>query len=325
MNNNSDQDKKLGQLDSKLNTKPSCQLNIIENNYHLDYHTSRRSFLTLVSLGAFGVASLSSCSLFSGKKPVIGLALGGGAARGFAHIGVIKALEAQNIYPDLVVGTSAGSVIAALYASGYKANDLQKIALSLDEAAITDWALPFSGRFGGMIKGDALQSMVNRLVKNQTIENMKLPLGIVGTDLQTGAGVLFRRGDTGQAVRASCSIPGIFQPTLIGGREYVDGGLVAPVPVQYAKQMGADFVIAVNISTEPSTQDSSGTLGVLLQTTSIMSQRINAFELEKAQVVIRPELNSMRGTDFKSRNAAILAGEEAATQQMGTLKSLLRI
>lgn len=325
MNNNSDQDKKLGQLDSKLNTKPSCQLNTIENNYHLDYHTSRRSFLTLVSLGAFGMASLSSCSLFSGKKPMIGLALGGGAARGFAHIGVIKALEAQNIYPDLVVGTSAGSVIAALYASGYKANDLQKIALSLDEAAITDWALPFSGRFGGMIKGDALQSMVNRLVKNQTIENMKLPLGIVGTDLQTGAGVLFRRGDTGQAVRASCSIPGIFQPTLIGGREYVDGGLVAPVPVQYAKQMGADFVIAVNISTEPSTQDSSGTLGVLLQTTSIMSQRINAFELEKAQVVIRPELNSMRGTDFKSRNAAILAGEEAATQQMGTLKSLLRI
>ncbi len=313
MNNNSDQDKKISQL------------NTIENNYHIGYHTSRRSFLTLVSLGALSVGGLSSCSIFTGKKPVIGLALGGGAARGFAHIGVIKALEAQNIFPDLVVGTSAGSVIAALYASGYKAHDLQKIALSLDEAAITDWALPFSGRFGGMIKGDALQSMVNRLVKNQTIENMKLPLGIVGTDLQTGAGVLFRRGDTGQAVRASCSVPGIFQPTLIGGREYVDGGLVAPVPVQYAKQMGADFVIAVNISTEPSTQDSSGTLGILLQTTSIMSQRINTFELEKAQVVIRPELNSMRGTDFKSRNAAILAGEEAATQQMSQLKTLLKI
>lgn len=313
MNNNSNQDKKM----SKSNT--------IENSYHIDYHSSRRNFLTLVSLGAFSAAGLSACSMFASKKPVIGLALGGGAARGFAHIGVIKALEAQNIFPDLIVGTSAGSVIAALYASGYKASELQRIALSLDEAAITDWALPFSGRFGGMIKGDALQSMVNRLVKNQTIENMKLPLGIVGTDLQTGAGVLFRRGDTGQAVRASCSIPGIFQPTLIGGREYVDGGLVAPVPVQYAKQMGADFVIAVNISTEPSSQDSSGTLGVLLQTTSIMSQRINAFELEKAQVVIRPELNSMKGTDFKSRNAAILAGEEATTQQMGQLKTLLKI
>jgi len=110
--------------------------------------------------------------------------------------------------------------------------------LSLDEAAITDWALPFSGRFGGMIKGDALQAMVNRLVKNQTIENLAMPLGIVGTDLQTGNGVLFQRGDTGQAVRASCSIPGVFQPTTIQGREYVDGGLVSPVPVRYAKQMG---------------------------------------------------------------------------------------
>jgi NTE family protein len=211
-------------------------------------------------------------------------------------------------------------VIAALYASGYRGTELQKIALSLDEAAITDWALPFSGRFGGMIKGDALQAMVNRLVKNQPIENMPMPLGIVGTDLKTGNGVLFQRGDTGQAVRASCSIPGIFQPTIIQGREYVDGGLVSPVPVRYAKQMGADVVIAVNISTEPSTQDSSGSLGILLHTTSIMGKSINTFELDLAQVVIQPELKGMRGTDFKSRNAAILAGEEAAFKQIDQIK-----
>jgi NTE family protein len=216
-------------------------------------------------------------------------------------------------------------VIAALYASGYRGTELQKIALSLDEAAITDWALPFSGRFGGMIKGDALQAMVNRLVKNQTIENMSMPLGIVGTDLQTGNGVLFQRGDTGQAVRASCSIPGVFQPTIIQGREYVDGGLVSPVPVRYAKQMGADIVIAVNISTEPSTQDSSGSLGILLHTTSIMGKSINTFELDLAQVVIQPELKGMRGTDFKSRNAAILAGEESAIKQMSQIKSLLKM
>jgi NTE family protein len=256
---------------------------------------------------------------------VIGLALGGGAARGFAHIGVIKALESQGIFPNLVVGTSAGSVIAALYASGYRGTELQKIALSLDEAAITDWALPFSGRFGGMIKGDALQAMVNRLVKNQTIENMSMPLGIVGTDLKTGNGVLFQRGDTGQAVRASCSIPGVFQPTIIQGREYVDGGLVSPVPVRYAKQMGADIVIAVNISTEPSSQDSSGSLGILLHTTSIMGKSINTFELDLAQVVIQPELKGMRGTDFKSRNAAILAGEESAMKQISQIKNLLKM
>ena len=310
MNKNSDQD---------------SDLNTIENNYHLDYHNSRRDFLTLITLGALSIGGLTSCSSISRKKPVIGLALGGGAARGFAHIGVIKALESQGIFPNLVVGTSAGSVIAALYASGYRGTELQKIALSLDEAAITDWALPFSGRFGGMIKGDALQAMVNRLIKNQTIENMPMPLGIVSTDLQTGNGVLFQRGDTGQAVRASCSIPGVFQPTIIQGREYVDGGLVSPVPVRYAKQMGADIVIAVNISTEPSSQDSSGSLGILLHTTSIMGKSINTFELDLAQVVIQPELKSMRSTDFKSRNAAILAGEEAVMKQISQIKNMLRM
>ena len=310
MNNNSDQD---------------SDLNTIENNYHLDYHNSRRDFLTLITLGALSIGGLTSCSSISRKKPVIGLALGGGAARGFAHIGVIKALESQGIFPNLVVGTSAGSVIAALYASGYRGTELQKIALSLDEAAITDWALPFSGRFGGMIKGDALQTMVNRLVKNQVIENMPMPLGIVGTDLQTGNGVLFQRGDTGQAVRASCSIPGVFQPTIIQGREYVDGGLVSPVPVRYAKQMGADIVIAVNISTEPSSQDSSGSLGILLHTTSIMGKSINTFELDLAQIVIQPELKGMRGTDFKSRNAAILAGEESVMKQISQIKNTLKM
>lgn len=294
--------------------------NINENDSQVDYHTSRRSFLTMAGTGMLSLSLLGGCSSFGGKKPKIGLALGGGAARGFAHIGVIKALEVQGIKPDLVVGTSAGSVIAALYASGNPGTELNRMALTLDEASITDWALPFSGKFGGMIKGDALQSTVNRLVKNQRIENMPIPLGIVATDLQTGAGILFQRGDTGQAVRASCSVPGIFQPSVINGRQYVDGGLVSPVPVRYAKQMGADFVIAVNISTEPSTQDTSGTLGVLLQTTSIMGQSINQFELENAQVVIRPQLGTMKGTDFKSRNAAILAGEEAAMAQMSQIK-----
>jgi NTE family protein len=294
-----------------------------ENNSHVDYHTSRRSFLTLISLGSLSLAGLSGCSTVSHKKPVIGLALGGGAARGFAHIGVIKALEANGIKPDLVVGTSAGSVIAALYASGYRGTELNRIALTLDEASITDWALPFSGKFGGMIKGEALQSMVNRLVKNQSIENTPIPLGIVATDLKTGQGVLFQRGDMGQAVRASCSIPSIFQPTIINGREYVDGGLVSPVPVRYASQMGADFVIAVNISTEPSSQDSSGTVGIILQTISIMGQSIDQFELERAQVVIRPALKGMRGTDFKSRSNAILAGEEATLLQMDQIKAKL--
>lgn len=260
----------------------------------------------------------------SARKPVVALVLGAGAARGFAHIGVIKALEAQGIRPDIIVGSSAGSVIAALYASGASGNDLNRIALNLDEATIADWGLPFAGRFGGLIKGDALQAMVNREVQNKTIEQMRIPLGIVATELQSGKGILFRTGNTGLAVRASCSVPGVFQPAVISGKEYVDGGLVAPVPVSYAKQMGATLVIAVNISSEPVHQDATGTFGILQQTISIMQRSINQYELKGADIVITPHLKQMSSGDFKSRNSAILAGEIAAQEQMSLIKEKLK-
>jgi NTE family protein len=261
------------------------------------------------------------CFISANKKtPVIGIALGGGAARGFAHIGVLKVLEANQIKPDLIVGTSAGSVIASVYATGISANELHRIAINLDEASITDWANPFSNKFGGVIKGDALQNHVNKLVKNKLIDQMEIPLGIVATDLKTGDAILFRRGDTGQAVRASSSVPGVFSPTRISNREYVDGGLSSPVPIRFTKQMGADIVIAVNISSEPVDQDINGTFGVLLQTTTIMGRNISLFEMPLADVVVVPKLRSMKGTDFKARNTAIIAGEDAMQQQMDLLK-----
>ncbi len=257
-------------------------------------------------------------------RPIrIGLALGGGAARGFAHIGVIKALEAQGIHPDIVTGTSAGSVVAALYASGMDGFTLNKLALTMDEATIADWALPFGTRFGGWLKGEALQNYVNRLVKNRPIEAMKLPLGIVATDLKSGDRILFRRGNTGQAVRASSSVPGVFQPVSIGGHDYVDGGLVEPVPVDSAREMGADFVIAVNISADPASQKNGGQSGVLLQTTAIMGQSINKIALSRADVVIRPDLPDMGGSDFTSRNRAILAGEQATAAVLPALREKL--
>jgi NTE family protein len=290
----------------------------------LAFSGERRRLLGMGIGALLSAQTLSSCSIIGSKRPVLGLVLGAGAARGFAHVGVIKALEAQGIRPDLVVGSSAGSVIAALLASGASGNDLNRLSLNLDEATIADWGLPFAGRFGGLIKGDALQNMINREVQNKTIEQMRIPLGIVATELQSGKGVLFRTGNTGQAVRASCSIPGVFQPTTIGGKEYVDGGLVAPVPVSYAKQMGASIIIAVNISSEPVHQDASGTLGVLQQTISIMQRSINQYELKSADIVITPHLKQMGGSDFKSRNAAILAGEIAAQEQMALIKEKLK-
>lgn len=300
--------------------KNSSKTRLLTSNKPDSFERRRLLGLGIGASALIGSAGLSSCSLVGSKKPVVGLVLGAGAARGFAHVGVIKALEAQGIRPDIVVGSSAGSVIAALLASGATGNELNRLALNLDEATIADWGLPFAGRFGGLIKGDALQNMVNREVQNKSIEQMRIPLGIVATELQSGKGVLFRTGNTGLAVRASCSVPGVFQPAVISSKEYVDGGLVAPVPVSYARQMGATLVIAVNISSEPVHQDASGTLGVLQQTISIMQRSINQYELKSADIVIQPHLKQMSSGDFKSRNAAILAGEVATQEQMGLIK-----
>jgi NTE family protein len=254
----------------------------------------------------------------------IGLALGGGAARGFAHIGVIKVLEAQGIYPDIVIGTSAGSVVGAMYAAGNNGFALQRMAMDMDEATLSDWSLPFFSKSSGVLKGEALQFYVNKMVANVSLEKLKKPFGAVATDLNTGLPVVFRRGNTGLAVRASSSVPGVFQPVKINDRQYVDGGLVAPVPVRFAREMGADFVIAVNISTSPEGQMASSSLDVLMQTFTIMGQSISYFELQNADVVIRPELPNMGGTDFAGRNLAILAGERAANAALPALKEKLR-
>jgi NTE family protein len=258
------------------------------------------------------------------QKPIrIGLALGGGAARGFAHIGVIKALESQGITPDIVVGTSAGSLVGALYAAGNNGFALHKLALSMDEAAISDWSVPFFAKVSGVLKGEAIQQYVNQSVHNVPIEKLKIPFGVVATDLNTGKAVLFQRGNTGLAVRASSAVPGVFQSVRIGTHQYVDGGLVAPVPVHFAREMGADFVIAVNISAQPAVQAASSSVDVMLQSFAIMGQTINSYELRDADVVITPGLGNMRGNDFDGRNSAILAGEQAGMAAIAEIRRKL--
>lgn len=253
--------------------------------------------------------------------PRVGLALGGGAARGFAHVGVIQVLEEAGIRPSLVVGTSAGSLVAALYASGRNAQQLQQVALNMDEAAFADWTLPIFSR--GMLRGEALARYVNAQVGNRLIENMALPLGIVATDLNSGQGVLFRRGDTGTAVRASSAVPAVFLPVKIGNSEFVDGGLVSPVPVRYARQMGAELVIAVDISSAPEGNPSADTLQILLQTFAIMGKSINGFELKDADLVVRPALTGMGGGDFAGRRRAIEAGRAAMQALLPQLRAAL--
>lgn len=258
------------------------------------------------------------------RKPLkIGLALGGGAARGFAHVGVIAVLEESGFKPQLIVGTSAGSLVAAIYASGKTSAQLQQTALTMEEVAITDWMLPIFGR--GMFRGDALARYVNQLVGARLIENMAIPLGIVATDLNSGQAVLFQRGDTGAAVRASSAVPAVFVPVKISGREYVDGGLVSPVPVRYARQMGADVVIAVDISSPPEGNPAGDTLQILLQTFAIMGKSINQYELKDADVVVRPSLTGLKSADFSARQRAIDAGRAAMLAALPALRARMQV
>jgi len=254
------------------------------------------------------------------RPPRIGLALGGGAARGFAHIGVLQVLAERGIRPDLVVGTSAGSVVATLYAAGHTPTELERMAMTLNESQITDWVFP--GR--SVLKGEALARFVRDLVDNRQIESMKTPLGIVAADLQSGEPILFRRGDPGMAVRASSAVPAVFEPVRIGGREYIDGGAVSPVPVRFARQMGAEVVIAVDISAIPEGQPTRRATDILLQTFSIMGKSLGQYETREADVVIRPKLAGVGSAEFAARRLSILAGREATLEVLPAIQAAIR-
>jgi NTE family protein len=249
----------------------------------------------------------------------IGLALGGGAARGFAHVGVIQVLEEAGLRPQAVAGTSAGSLVAALYASGKTPQELRRVAETMEEAEITDWMVPLLNR--GALRGEALAKYVNAQVGSKPIEQMKILLGIVATDLRSGDAVTFRRGNTGSAVRASSAVPAVFQPVRIGEREYVDGGLVSPVPVRQVREMGANFVIAVDISSDPEGNPAGDTFQILMQTFAIMGKSINALALREAEFVVRPPLAGVKSADFGARRRSIEAGRSAMLAMLPQLKA----
>ena len=276
---------------------------------------------------------LTACSSLQSSKPQetgtpptaerrevrLGLALGGGAARGFAHVGVIQVLEEAGLRPSHVVGTSAGSLVAALYASGKTPVELVRVAESMQEAEITDWMLPILNR--GALRGEALAKYVNTQVGGKTLEQMQIPLGIVATDLGSGQAITFRRGNTGAAVRASSAVPAVFQPVRLGDREYVDGGLVSPVPVRQTREMGANLVIAVDISSDPEGNPYGDTFQILMQTFAIMGKSINTLALKEADLVIRPSLSGVKSADFSARLRAIEAGRVAMRAALPALKA----
>jgi NTE family protein len=253
------------------------------------------------------------------KPAKIALVLGAGASKGFAHVGVIKILESNKIPIHMIVGTSVGSMVGSFYAFGYDAFQLQKLSFTIEKGEIVDLVLPENG----FVKGEKLEEFVNKTVKNTPMEKLKIPFYAVAADLQSGQEVAFGRGNTGMAVRASCSIPGIFRPVKIGERAYVDGGVVSPVAVDVAKKFGADIVIAVDISAGADRTLPENTIETILHSFNIMYSKLASLQVCNADVVIKPKVSHIGSADFTKRHEAILEGERAAIEILPQIQKIV--
>jgi len=256
------------------------------------------------------------------KPAKIALVLGAGSSKGFAHIGVLKILESNKIPIHISVGTSVGSAVGSLYAYGIGAFSLQKLAIAVNQGDIVD---PLIIPSNGFIKGEKLEEFINKWVKNTPIEKLKIPFYAVATDLEKGQEIVFAKGNTGTAVRASCSIPGIFRPVKISDKIYVDGGVVSPIAVEAAKRFGADVVIAVDVSAGAERTHPEGTIETILQSINIMYSKLGAIQLAKADVVIRPKVGHIGAADFSKKHEAILEGEKAAIEALPQIMAIITL
>jgi NTE family protein len=283
----------------------------------------RNSFCKVFIIGMACAFMLVSCipkTIPPPSKPaVIAVVLGAGASKGFAHVGVLKVLESRKIPVHMIVGTSVGSFVGSLYAYGYDAYKLQTLALPLERDELVDLTLPDNG----FVKGEKLERYVNRMVRQTPIEKFRIPFHAVATNIQTGEEVVFGAGNAGIAVRASCSIPGIFQPTKISGKTYVDGGLVSPLAIDVARRYGADVVIAVDISSGLGSTVPQGTMETILQAIDIMYAKISTLQIPRADVVIKPQVGHIGAADFDKRHEAILEGEKAASAAMPAIDKII--
>ncbi|MCX5836610.1 MAG: patatin-like phospholipase family protein [Deltaproteobacteria bacterium] len=253
------------------------------------------------------------------KPAKIGLVLGAGASKGFAHIGVLKVLESHKIPVHMIVGTSVGSFVGSLYAYGYDAYQLQTMAFALQREDLIDLMLPDNG----FVRGEKLENYVNWALRNTTIEKLQLPFYAVATNIRTGEEIVFGVGNAGMAVRASCSIPGVFQPARISDKTYVDGGVVSPLAIDAARKQGADVVIAVDISSSIDSSVPRSTIDTILQSINIMYAKISLIQLSKADVVIRPNVGYIGSADFSRRHEAILEGEKAAMAALPDINAII--
>ncbi len=289
----------------------------------MDFSARRRALLAAALVAPFAHAAPKSPPSPVTSRKRLGLVLGGGSARGFAHIGVIKALEAGGIQPDLIVGCSAGSLVGAFMAAGYSGKRMEDLALRVQDNEVID--LVTGKAQYGLVAGRSLQNFVNQGLGNQPLEKLKIPFAAVATRYPSGDLAVFQEGDAGFAVRASCSIPGVFMPASAQGSDFLDGGLVSPIPVATARKLGADVVVAVDVGgPDPSSGDSTGLYNIIMRSFEIMSQSLRKHEAADADIVIRPDVARVQSTDFGARKVLMLLGENAGARLVPVIREKLR-
>jgi NTE family protein len=255
-------------------------------------------------------------------EPIVGLALGGGGARGFAEIGVLRVLEQERIPIDLVVGTSVGALVGALYCDSGKVLDAEFHAVALEPEDVFDYGA-LSVFDGGLIRGDRLGEFLRKHLRNRNIEDMAVRFAAVAVELESGKAVVFEKGHAARAVRASAAIPGMFVPVSFGGKTYVDGAVVDPVPADVARDLGAEVVIAVAIPPELRPLKSANMVEIIHRSVMVMANEIAEARAQEADVVIRPEVGSIAFDDFSQKKQLIEAGEIAARAALPEIRAAL--
>ncbi|OXL17995.1 patatin-like phospholipase family protein [Psychrobacter sp. DAB_AL32B] len=320
--------------------------------YYLSRHyliLLRISLLTLFGLFISACNSLTPVAptvTLTPNKPKVALVLGGGGAKGFAHVGVIKALEENGITPTLVVGTSVGSLVGSLYASGYTAKQLERLALNTADSELTDFTLSNQG----FIEGIKLKNFINAHVGGRTIESFPISFAAVAAEKQSLKKAVFSTGDAGLAVQASCSVPNIFIAPRIPekvGKKYIDGGVVSLVPVDSARDLGADIVIAIDVTAANANIPTTNKIPTVNSLTSFwgflenniafnasnvanVSKQSNInrvvpmrHERDRADIIIIPNVGHISSIDTSQRSALISAGAQATTAQISAIKQLI--
>ncbi len=257
-------------------------------------------------------------------KPKIALVLGGGAARGFAHVGVIRILEQEKIPVDMIVGTSVGSLIGAIYAADARSFELEWTAFQLEKEDLFDFGV-FNAVTGmGFAKGDKLEAWVKSHIKTANIENLRIPFAAVATDLNWGYKVVLDQGSLPRAIRASAAIPGVFQPVTHQGKILVDGGVVDNIPISVAKAKGADIVIAVDISANVGNTNITNLVDVTLQATNIMFALNVEHSKKDADVLITPAgIGDIGMLDFTQKKRCMQAGIEATQRATPAIRKAI--